>query len=93
METEYRRVLHKWAKSVIPDAKRITGVDFNHSEGYCYSSYTMADPSTDILINYEDTNGRSMTKWIEPDDPEFVTMGGLLQKLFALAEQEDLANA
>lgn len=92
METEYRRVLHKWAKSVVPTAVRITDVEFDHSPGW-NSTYTFDSPSTDIIIRYEESDGRVKTTWISPSDKEFVTMGELLQKLFALAEQEDMANA
>lgn len=93
METEYRRVLHKWAKSVIPDAKRITSVHFDHEEGYAYSSWTFETAHTEIIISYETEDGEVKTRWINLDDAEFVTLGELLQKLFALAEQEDMANA
>lgn len=92
METEYRRVLHKWAKTVVPDAKSIFDVEFDYSPGFG-STYTFENPSTDIIIRYKNEKGQIRTTWISPSDPEFVTMGELLQKLFAIAEQEDLANA
>lgn len=96
--SEYKEVLHKWAKEFIKehrdtslDVDTIVEVKFQEYEasGYCHTCW---DPGyTSIEIKYLDSEGVArMFYETSYGSQEAFKMGNILQELFDIAEEEDV---
>lgn len=93
--SEYREVLHKWAKQFIEsnrrdvDVSEIVNVEFNEYEasGYCETCWSPG--YTSINIDYLTSKGEKKSFYETSDDDEGFKMGDILTELFAIAEKEE----
>jgi len=93
--SEYKEVLHKWAKQFIESHRRdvdvaeILNVEFEEHEasGYCETCWSPG--YTAISIDYLTSKGEKNSFYETSYDEDGFKMGDILTELFAIAEKED----
>lgn len=94
MSSEYRRVLHEWARSHMSEELRdrpIVDVEVRTQEGMRWSDYTAEDADLSVSVVYLDEHGDRVERYLTDIDLENggLTITRLLHELFELAAREE----
>lgn len=91
--SEYKEVLHKWAKKFVKenrgvDVHTIVRVDFGSvgESGYCETCYDSGYSYVEIV--YHESDGTERYFYETTTDDDGFKMGSILQELFRIAEEE-----
>lgn len=91
--SEYKKVLHKWAESKLPDfteGVKIVDVEFDYDDAQVGCPSCWGGPEVWTRITYLDGLGERRI-YSTYDGPGSFSddLGGILRELFAIAEQEE----